>query len=70
MLLTLMLLQQINQPKIKIFNIASRNSIKLSNIYVINSSVRSAHSNAYLYGIGKNKAIVLNDSLLGTLNRE
>ncbi len=40
----------------------------MSNIYVINSSVRSAHSNAYLYGLGRDKTIVLYDSLLKSLN--
>lgn len=53
--------------RMKIYTIANKNSIKLSNIYVINSSVRSAHSNAYLYGLGRSKTIVLYDSLLNSL---
>lgn len=49
--------------------IAEKNSVKISNIYVINSSVRSAHLNAYLYGLGMTKVIVLYDSLLVALNK-
>lgn len=56
--------------KAKIYGIASKNAIEISNIYVINSSVRSAHSNAYLYGLGKAKVIVLYDNLLHTLSKE
>ena len=36
----------------------------LTKIYVIDGSVRSSHSNAYLYGFFSNKRIVLYDTLL------
>jgi STE24 endopeptidase len=36
----------------------------LKNIYVLDGSKRSAHSNAYFYGFHKNKRIVLFDTLL------
>lgn len=35
----------------------------------MNGSVRSAHSNAYFYGFGKTKVIVLYDTLLAKLNQ-
>lgn len=56
--------------KMRIYTIAEKNSIKISNIYVMNSSVRSAHSNAYLYGLGQTKVIVLYDNLLQSLNKD
>lgn len=56
--------------RLKIYTIANKNGIKISSIYVINSSVRSAHSNAYLYGLGTTKVIVLYDSLLQALSRD
>lgn len=34
----------------------------------MNGSVRSAHSNAYFYGFGSNKRIVLYDNLIKKLN--
>ena len=33
-------------------------------MFVVDGSTRSAHSNAYFYGWGKNKRIVLYDTLL------
>lgn len=54
----------------KIYAIANKNSIKISNIYVINTSARSAHSNAYLYGLTGTKVIVLYDNLFQILSRE
>lgn len=58
-----------NDLKLKILTIANKNNIHISNIYVIDSSVRSAHSNAYLYGITKTKVIVLYDNLFQALSR-
>lgn len=54
----------------KINAIAMKTGIKTQNIFIINSSLRSEHSNAYLYGIGSTKRIVLFDNLLQTLSRE
>ena len=36
----------------------------LRKLFVIDGSKRSAHSNAYMYGMGKNKRIVLFDTLI------
>ncbi|RUP50100.1 peptidase family M48-domain-containing protein [Jimgerdemannia flammicorona] len=44
--------------------LASRISFPLRQLYVIDGSKRSAHSNAYFYGFFKNKRIVLYDTLL------
>lgn len=41
----------------------------LKKIYVMDGSIRSAHSNAYFYGFGSNKRIVLFDTLLKQLNQ-
>ena len=42
------------------------NSIKfpLKKVYIMDGSTRSAHSNAYFYGFGNNKRIVLFDTLV------
>ena len=56
------------QLRAKIVAIAHRYQIVLGNIFVINTSVRSAHSNAYMYGIGTVKTIVVSDSLLKSLS--
>ena len=36
----------------------------LTEIYLVDGSKRSAHSNAYFYGLFKNKRIVLFDTLI------
>jgi STE24 endopeptidase len=36
----------------------------LRNIFVVNSSIRGGHSSAYMYGFGRNKRLVLHDTLL------
>jgi STE24 endopeptidase len=36
----------------------------------VDGSTRSSHSNAYLYGFGNNKRIVLYDTLIAQLNEE
>ena len=51
----------------KIELMAKKVDYPLKKIYVVDESIRSAHSNAYLYGIGKNKRIVLFDTLIKTL---
>ncbi|ORY95391.1 peptidase family M48-domain-containing protein [Syncephalastrum racemosum] len=48
----------------RIEELASRISFPLKKLYVIDGSKRSSHSNAYFYGFGKNKQIVLFDTLL------
>lgn len=47
-----------------IFNIAKKIGFKLSGIFVMDGSKRSAHSNAYFAGIGRFRRIVLFDTLL------
>ena len=48
----------------KIEALAGALSFPLRRLYVVDGSTRSAHSNAYMYGLGKNKRIVLYDTLL------
>jgi len=47
-----------------IMEFSSKAGFKLSNIYVIDGSKRSTHSNAYFTGFGKRKRIVLYDTLI------
>ncbi|MBZ4644057.1 MAG: endopeptidase [Deferribacteres bacterium] len=48
----------------KIFNLAKKANFPLKNILQMDASKRSTHSNAYFTGLGKNKRIVLFDTLL------
>ena len=50
-----------------IFNLAKSLDYPLKKIYEMDNSTRSAHSNAYLFGFGKNKRIVLFDTLIKKL---
>lgn len=50
--------------KARIEKLASRISFPLTKLYVVEGSKRSAHSNAYLYGLFNNKRIVLYDTLI------
>jgi STE24 endopeptidase len=47
-----------------IVDLASRIKFPLQKIYVVDASKRSSHSNAYYYGFGNNKRIVLFDTLI------
>ncbi|MBO4564098.1 MAG: M48 family metallopeptidase [Bacteroidaceae bacterium] len=49
---------------------ASKVDFKLKNIYVIDGSKRSTHSNAYFTGWGRQKRIVLYDTLMEQLTTE
>ena len=53
--------------KESIFNLAKRLDYPLKKIYEMDESQRSSHSNAYLFGFGKNKRIVLFDTLIKKL---
>ena len=53
--------------KTAIDQLASANGFPLKEVYVVDGSTRSSHSNAYFYGFGKNKRIVLYDTLSPTL---
>lgn len=48
----------------KIEKMAEANKFPLTKVYEVDGSKRSAHSNAYMYGFGKSKRIVLFDTLL------
>ncbi|CAN0542850.1 unnamed protein product, partial [Ectocarpus sp. 8 AP-2014] len=50
--------------KSSIENLAKRVSFPLTNLFSVDGSKRSAHSNAYFYGFFKNKRIVLYDTLI------
>ncbi|KAI8365328.1 peptidase family M48-domain-containing protein [Radiomyces spectabilis] len=48
----------------QIETLAARIHFPLKKLYVIDGSKRSSHSNAYFYGFGKNKHIVIFDTLI------
>jgi len=50
--------------------LASRIDYPLKNLYKIDGSKRSGHSNAYMYGFCNNKRIVLFDTLMEQMNLE
>jgi len=50
----------------RIEDLASQLKYPLSKLFQMDGSARSSHSNAYLYGFGNNKRIVLFDTLLQT----
>jgi len=56
--------------KTQIEDIAKSVNYPLKKLFVVDNSKRSGHSNAYLYGLGKNKRIVLYDTLLKQVNNE
>lgn len=55
------------QLKTNIENLASKIHFPLTELWVVDGSKRSGHSNAYFYGFFKNKRIVLYDTLLKQL---
>ncbi|EFN56421.1 hypothetical protein CHLNCDRAFT_22375, partial [Chlorella variabilis] len=50
--------------------LAASLAFPLRKLFVIDGSTRSAHSNAYMYGFGSNKRIVLYDTLIQQCSRE
>lgn len=50
----------------KIEELAKKEKFPLKKIYVMDASKRTGHSNAYFYGFGSNKRIVLCDTLLNS----
>jgi len=54
----------------KIEALAARVGFPLRQLYVVDGSRRSAHSNAYMYGFGRAKRIVLYDTLLEQAERD
>jgi STE24 endopeptidase len=53
-----------------IHQLALQNKFPLTNLFVVDGSTRSSHSNAYFYGFWKNKRIVLYDTILQQLDQE
>lgn len=53
--------------KTSLYNLAEKVKFPLKKIYLVDASRRTAHSNAYLYGFGSNKRIVLFDTLINKL---
>jgi len=53
-----------------IMKLAEKVNFLMSGIFVMDGSKRSAHGNAYFTGFGKNKRIVLFDTLIEKLKRE
>ncbi|XP_019851377.1 PREDICTED: CAAX prenyl protease 1 homolog [Amphimedon queenslandica] len=53
-----------SELKTKIEELASSLKFPLKKLYIVEGSKRSAHSNAYFYGFGSNKRIVLYDTLI------
>ncbi|MFP5350196.1 MAG: M48 family metallopeptidase [Gammaproteobacteria bacterium] len=54
----------------RIEGLLARTGFRSRGIYVIDSSRRTTHGNAYFTGFGRNKRIVFFDSLLQTLNED
>ena len=50
--------------KTRIYELADQLKYPLTKLFVVDGSKRSSHSNAYMYGFGNNKRIVLFDTLL------
>jgi len=56
--------------KDQIEKLAIRTKFPLTKIYSVDGSTRSSHSNAYFFGLFKNKRIVIFDTLLKQCNNE
>lgn len=54
----------------KIYKIAEKVNFPLSEIYIIDGSKRSDHSNAYFFGIFKKKMVVLFDTLMDKMDND
>lgn len=50
--------------KTRIYELAGRLNYPLKNLFVMDGSKRSSHSNAFMFGFGSNKRIVLFDTLM------
>jgi Zn-dependent protease with chaperone function len=53
-----------SELKTRIFELADRLQYPLTKLFVMDGSKRSSHSNAFMFGFGKNKRIVLFDTLM------
>ena len=59
---------QDGELKTRIYALADTLKYPLTKLFVVNGSKRSSHSNAYMFGFGKNKRIILYDTLLGQVS--
>lgn len=59
---------QDKELKERIENLMQKSGFKANGIFIMDASKRSKHSNAYFTGLGKNKRIVLYDTLLEKLS--
>ena len=66
----LCLLTDLRCCRSKIESLAGSLKFPLTKLFLIDGSVRSAHSNAYMYGFFKNKRIVLYDTLVEQCQEE
>lgn len=56
--------------KMKIFTLAHQKQIKLTNILIMHSPNQVNHLNAYLYGLGPSKTIVIDHTLIRNLSND
>ena len=54
--------------KTQIYALADRIKYPLNKLFVMDGSKRSSHSNAFMFGFGKNKRIVLFDTLMNQVS--
>lgn len=56
--------------KTKIYELADRLNYPLKKLFVMDGSKRSSHSNAFMFGFGSNKRIVLFDTLMEQVHQD
>jgi len=56
--------------KTRIFELAGNVTYPLKNLFVMDGSKRSSHSNAFMFGFGSNKRIVLFDTLMEQVSND
>merc|ERR1719223_612547 len=56
--------------KTRIYALADTLSFPLTKLFVMDGSKRSSHSNAFMFGFGKNKRIVLYDTLMNQVSTD
>jgi STE24 endopeptidase len=61
---------QDGELKTRIYELAGRLNYPLKKLFVMDGSKRSAHSNAFMFGFGSNKRIVLFDTLLNQVKED
>jgi STE24 endopeptidase len=61
---------QDGELKTRIYELAARLKYPLQKLFVMDGSKRSSHSNAFMYGFGNNKRIVLFDTLLDQVHED